>query len=90
MIPVTTRVEISAIRDDLAVLRELADNQPADHHRLADGEDHGGGVEGDGDVLVVLVDDALEHGRGLLVQDEGGLLRGLESTGRVADELVGI
>ena len=78
------------LRDDLAVFRELADDQAADHHRAAEGEDHGGGVEGDLDVLVVLVQDGLQHARGLLVQDEGGLLGGLELAGGVADELMGV
>ena len=48
----------------------------------------GAAVELDHHVVHVLAEDAAEHVRGLLVQDEGGLFGGLDVRGGIADELV--
>ena len=78
------------LRDNVTVFRVLAHDQAADHRRRAEGELGGTAVEFHVDLLHVLADDAAEHGGGLLVEDEGGLLGGLDVGGGVADELVGV
>ena len=78
------------LRDHVAVLGELADDEAADHRGLAEGEFDGVGVEADHDGVVVLAEDGLEDGGGLLVEDEGGLLRAAHAGGRIANQLMGI
>ena len=67
---------------------KIADNQPAHHGSLPEGEEDGAGVERDLNSSVVFPEDGLQDGGRLLVKNERAFLRGLHFLGRVADELV--
>ena len=76
--------------NDVTVLGVLAHHKAADKGGGAKAELGRRGVEGNANVLYILADNGAKHVCGLLVEDEGSLLRCLDILGGVADELVGI